>query len=83
MLSKKDEEYLENKIKNSDNEIRFTYFEFRVKRNMSEIEAKQLLKIYQTKLENMGYKVYLEGEKFYYNGANRTVQSNELMIAVK
>ena len=57
MLSKNDEEYLENKIKNSDNEIRFTYFEFRVKRNMSEIEAKQLLKIY--------HKVYLEGEKFY------------------
>ncbi len=40
MLSREDEKYLENKIKNSDNEICFKYFEFRVKENISKIKVK-------------------------------------------
>ena len=68
MLSKIDEEYIESKIKDNPDEIRFTFFEIRVKMNKTEQEAKLLLNIAQSKLENSGY---------------RRVQPNELMIAVK
>ena len=33
--------------------------------------------------ENNGYKVYFTDDKFTYENADRTVQSNELMIAIK
>lgn len=33
--------------------------------------------------ENDGYEVYFEGDKFTYQNANRVVQSNEFMIAIK
>lgn len=35
------------------------------------------------KLENNQYKVYIEGQRFYYKGANRLVQINEELIAIK
>ena len=51
--------------------------------NLSEEDTEYLLKIYTTRLQNLGYKVYRTGEKFVYAEANRTVQSNQLMIAIK
>lgn len=83
MLSKQDEEYIESKIKDNPDEIRFTFFEIRVKLNKTEQEAKLLLNIAQNKLENSGYRCYFEDEKFEFKNAYRRVQPNELMIAVK
>lgn len=33
--------------------------------------------------ENKNYKVYFTGERFEYQNANRMVQANELMLAIK
>ena len=41
MLSKQDEEYIESKIKDNPDEIRFTFFEIRVKLNKTEQNRKQ------------------------------------------
>ncbi|MBO5096566.1 MAG: hypothetical protein J6B98_06805 [Bacilli bacterium] len=76
-------EYLDDKIAKNQNEIIITFYEIRVKMNLSEEDTEYLLKIYTTRLQNLGYKVYLTGEKFVYAEANRTVQSNQLMIAIK
>lgn len=83
MLNKQDEEYIESKLKENPAEIRFTFFELRVKMNKSEQETKLLLKTAQNKLENSGYKCYFEDEKFEFKNAYRRVQPNELMIAIK
>ena len=83
MLSKQDEEYIESKVKDNTDEIRFTLFEIRVKLNKTEQEEKLLLNIAQNKLENSGYRCYFEDEKFEFKNAYRRVQLNELMIAVK
>ena len=40
----------------------------------------QLLRI---KLKNNNYHVYTEGQKFEYKNANITVQSNEVLVAIK
>ena len=34
-------------------------------------------------LENLGYKVYLQGERFVFDNANRIVDTNECLIAIK
>ena len=77
------EEYLNYKISQNANEIIYTFYELRVKNNLSEEEIDEFLRLNKIRLENLGYKVYFTGAKFVYRNANRTVQSNEYMIAIK
>ena len=77
------EEYLNYKISQNENEIRYTFYELRVKNNLSEEEIDEFLRLNKIRLENLGYKVYFTGAKFVYKNANRTVQTNEYMIAIK
>lgn len=75
--------YISNKLKENKNYIRYTFYELRVKNNLSEEEVDEFLKINKSYLEDKGYNVYFTGAKFVYENANRTVQDNELMIAVR
>jgi hypothetical protein len=77
------EETLKEKIKTNINYIRYTFYELRVKYNLSEQDTDKFLKLIRNKLQNENYKVYFTGTKFVYENANRTVQPNELMIAIK
>ena len=63
--------------------IRYSFYELRVKNNLTDLEIDEFLKINRDYLENKGYNVYFTGAKFYYNGLNREVADNELMIAIK
>ena len=76
-------EYLMNKIKENDKLIRCTFWEIRVSLDISEQEETQFLKCSKEILENLEYTVYFTGAKFTYENPNRTVQPNELMIAIK
>lgn len=75
--------YINKKIKENENFIRYTFFEIRIKNNLSEKEEQEFLRINKDYFENKGYNVYFTGAKFVYENANRTVQTNELMIAIK
>lgn len=77
------DEYLNYKISQNENEIIYTFYELRVKNNLSEDEIDEFLRLNKIRLENLGYKVYFTGTKFVFQNANRTVQTNEYMIAVK
>ena len=71
-------------IANTDEEeIRITFYELRVKENLTEIETKEFLQLCKNKLENMKYNVYFTGETFRYKQCNITVQPNELLVAIK
>ena len=50
-------EYLDDKIGKNQNEIIITFYEIRVKMNLSEEDTDYLLKIYTARLQNLGYKV--------------------------
>ena len=76
-------DYIENKLEQNENFIRYTFYELRVKNNLSEEETFEFLKLNKNYFENKGYRVYFTGEKFVHENANRTVQDNELMIAIK
>jgi len=75
--------YIEEKEKENPNYIRYSFYELRVKSNLSEKEVDEFLKINKSYFENNGYSVYFTGAKFVYNDAKITVQPNELMIAIK
>ena len=76
-------DYINRKLIENKDIIRYTYYELRVKNNLTEDEVQKFLELNKTYLENKNYQVYFTGAKFEYENANRTVQPNELMIAIK
>lgn len=76
-------DFLDKKIEKDSNEIIITFYEIRVKMGLSEQETDTFLKFCKTRLENLEYQVFFTGAKFVYKNANRTVQPNQLMIALK
>lgn len=76
-------QYIEDKINENENFIRYTFYELRIKNNLDEEEIQQFLEINKNYFENKNYKVYFTGQKFLCENRNLIVKPNELMIAVK
>lgn len=74
---------IDNKINQNKNFIKFTFYELRVKFNLSEDDSNAAIKLIKQKLTNYGYNVYLTGEKYNFNSAISTVPINVLLIAIK
>lgn len=74
---------LNKKLKENNKLIIYTYYELRVKNDLSKIEANTFLELTKTKLENIGYRVYKTGETYIYEGHAIIVKDNELLLAIK
>ena len=75
--------YLDNKINSNEDIVIITFYEVRIKFNLSEGETQEFLRLCKTRLENLGYLTYFTGVKYEYQGVKKEVQSNELMVAIK
>ena len=77
--------YINKKISESENEnfIKYSFYELKVKNNLTDEEISKFLKINKDFFENKGYNVYFTDAQYTYNNSRRTVQPNELMIAIK
>lgn len=75
--------FKEEKIIENPKFIMFTFYELRVKYNLSEKDSNVFLYLLRNKLTNDQYKVYLTGEKFEFNHAKMAPQDNELLITIK
>lgn len=75
--------YLDNKINSNEDIVIITFYEVRIKFDLSEDETQEFLRLCRTRLENLGYQVYFTGAKYTYQGVSKVVQSNELMVAIK
>ena len=67
------EKTLEEKTNINMNYIKYTYYELRVKYNLSEQDINRFLYLLQTKLQN----------KYKYNNEEQIVKDNELIVAIK
>lgn len=76
-------EYIDKKVDENDSFIRYTFYELRVKNNLSEEDIEEFLDINKDYFENKGYKVYFTGDTYEYNNELKDVGQNELMIAIK
>ena len=74
---------MDNKLRENEEYVVCTYYELRVKHNLSEEDVNQFLEWSRNKLQNMGYAVYFTGARFVYQNANRKVEDNQYMIAIK
>ena len=77
------EEYLNEKMKIDINCIVCKFFDLKVRKDLTDSEIDLFLEKARKILLDMNYLVYFTGSKFVYQNANRTVQDNELMIAIK
>lgn len=75
--------HLNKKISENEEFIRFSYYELRVKNNLTDEETAKFLTLAKNKLENIGYKVYFTDAQYEFKEAIQTVQPNELLIAIK
>ena len=77
--------YINKKISESEdvNYIVYSFYELKIKNNLSEDEIQRFLKINKDYFENKGYNVYFTGARFTYKNTSILVQDNQLMIAVK
>jgi len=74
---------LNKKIQTNEEFIRYTFFEVRVKENLSEEMTKKFIELVEIKLKNLNYEVYKTGEVYTYNGIGKKVKENELLVAIK
>ena len=74
--------YLENKLKQNKNCVIFTFYELRVKLDLTSEETYNFLHLVSTKLENNNYKIYRTGQEYFYKEKMK-VEDNQLMVAVK
>lgn len=75
--------YINKKLDENEEILIFTFYELRVKSNLSEYDVNRFLELAKIRLENIGYRVYFTGTEFVYENVTRIVNDNELMVAIK
>lgn len=77
------EKLIHSKMNVEQNEIIFTFYELRIKHNLTEEQTDEFLALCKTRLENLDYKVFFSGARFTYKEQQKVVQDNELLVAIK
>ena len=79
--------FINKKEKEKENEnkdyIEYSYYELKVKANLSEKQIDEVLRVSRDYFENKNYSVYFTNAEFEYNGQKRKVETNDYMVAVK
>ena len=76
-------DYIALKEQENSEFIRYSYYELKIKSNLSDEEIDRFLKVNKDYFENHNYKVYFTGARYEYRGAFQNVQAKELMIAFR
>ena len=74
---------IDKKIAKNSQFIKFTFYELRIRRNMSEAEMYSFISLANTRLKNLNYSTYRTGQKYYYDYKEQIVKDNELLVAIK
>lgn len=75
--------YLNSKLAENKEIIKFSFYEVRMKLNLSEEDSIIFLQLIAQKLMNTGYFVYKTGETYTYKGKTQEILDNELLVAIK
>ena len=77
------EKYIVDKITQNPKIVRYSYYELKVKLDLNEKVLDKFLKYSKIILDGLGYQVFFTGARFKFENADRVVESNEFMIAIK
>ena len=76
------DKYVNERISKGEDKVSISFFDIRVKNNLSEKDTEEFLKLAKSRLEKAGFKVYFSGE-YEYRDFKHQVNSNELLVAIK
>lgn len=76
-------EYIDKKIYKNDKLITVTFYELRIKEDLSKEDTFIFLQMSKQRLINLGYRIYETGQRYELDGKEKVVRSNVLFIAVK
>ncbi len=71
------------KASKNKNYIEYSYYELKVKANLSEKQIDEVLRVSRDYFENKNYNVYFTNAEFEYNGQKRKVETNDYMMAIR
>jgi hypothetical protein len=77
------DKYINDKIDKEGKFLIFTYYEIRVKMNLTKEEAMVVIDLIKRKLTNNNYSVLFPGDIYYKNSQQVRVKENELLVAIK
>lgn len=77
--------FINKKEKESKNKnyIEYSYYELKVKANLTEKQIDEVLRVSRDYFENKNYNVYFTNAEFEYNGQKRKVETNNYMVVIK
>lgn len=75
--------YLNNKLDENSEFILLTFYELRVKLDLSQTDTNEFINLSAIRLKNIGYNVYFTGQEYIYNDHHLVVKDNELLVAIK
>ncbi len=76
-------EYIDKKIYKNDKFITVTFYELRIKEDLSKEDTFVFLQMSKQRLANLGYKIYETGQRYVFEGKEKVVRSNVLYVAIK
>lgn len=76
-------DFLDKKIQENERYIRITFYELRIKYNLSEQETKEFIKLAKNRLNNLGYEVYTRDTNDNSKNNNIQLEDNELLIGIR
>ena len=75
--------YLNYKLDENSDFILLTFYELRVKLDLSQADTNEFLNLSAIRLKNIGYNVYFTDQEYEYNEEHKIVKDNELLVAIK
>lgn len=75
--------YLNHKLDENSDFILLTFYELRIKLDLSKADTNEFLNLSAIRLKNIGYNVYFTGQGYEYNDKHQIVKDNELLVAIK
>lgn len=76
-------ENIDKKISKNSEFIKYTFYELRIRKNLSEADMLSFISLANTRLINLGYKTYRTGQRYFFDYKEQTVKDNELLVAIK
>lgn len=73
----------DEKIKQSEDKVVFSFYEINVKYNISKEDQNTFLTYVKTRLTNLGYTVYLEGDKYFFKDKFYELTPQEKLVAIR
>ena len=73
----------DEKIKQSEDKVVFSFYEINVKYNISKEDQNTFLTYVKTRLTNLGYTVYLEGNKYFFKDKFYELTPQEKLVAIR